>query len=105
MSECPVICILAPPSSNQLYDLSKSLLLLGVGILRMKLRSLSYWALRVLPAWPMVFYRRVYWFQILPPQTDTGTSSDMIGVEVRINIPKETNSPDSYVVRTFVLEK
>lgn len=34
-----------------------------------------------------------------------GTSSDMVDVEVRINIPKETNSPDSYVVRTFVLEK
>lgn len=42
---------------------------------------------------------------MLPLQTDTGTSSDMVDVEVRINFPTETNSPDSYVVRTFVLEK
>lgn len=29
----------------------------------------------------------------------------MVDMEVKINIPKEMNSPDSYVVRTFALEK
>lgn len=61
------------------------------------------WSTGALPAQSTVFCGWIYWFQT-PPQTDIGTSSDMVEVEVRIDIPKETNSPTPFAVRIFVLE-
>lgn len=44
----------------------------------------------------------MYKFGVLPP--DVGTCSDTVEAEVKINTPKETDSPAPFVVETFVLE-
>lgn len=84
--------------------LGKSLPTLGLGIVRMILRSSGYLVSQGPP-------HSVYGFLLLrvlisdsPGLNRLWTSSDMAGVEVQINLPKETNSPARSIVRTFVLE-